>query len=144
MKELCGASVKLLEGGLLRREQANRAYLMKLRTDHLLRNYELEAGRYTGRGHDSEAFDGWEDPSCQMRGHFLGHWLSAAALRYQETGDRELQAKAAIYGLQGEAVAPVAAAFRRAQELAGPEDMIFVGGSTFVVAEVLMTCEQGA
>ena len=94
MKELCGASVRLLEGELLRREEANRAYLLKLQTDHLLRNYELEAGRYSGRGHDPEAFDGWEDPSCQMRGHFLGHWLSAAALRYQETGDRELLAKA--------------------------------------------------
>ena len=80
MKELCGASVRLLEGELLRRENANREYLMKLRTDHLLRNYELEAGRYSGRGHDPEAFDGWEDPSCQLRGHFLGHWLSAAAL----------------------------------------------------------------
>ena len=94
MKELCGASVRLLEGGLLRREEANRAYLMKLGTDQLLRNFELEAGRYSGRGHDPEAFDGWEDPSCQLRGHFLGHWLSAAALRYQETGDRELLAKA--------------------------------------------------
>lgn len=94
MKELCGSAVRLLEGELLRREEANRAYLMKLSTDYLLRNYELEAGRYTGRGHDPEAFDGWEDPSCQLRGHFLGHWLSAAALRYQETGDRELLAKA--------------------------------------------------
>ena len=93
MKELCGASVRLFEGSLLRREAANREYLMKLKTDHLLRNYELEAGRYSGRGHDPEAFDGWEDPTCQLRGHFLGHWLSAAALAYQETGDRELLAK---------------------------------------------------
>ena len=23
---------------------------------------------------------GWESPTCQLRGHFLGHWLSAAAL----------------------------------------------------------------
>ena len=93
MKELNGASVKLSEGGLLQREAANQAYLMKLKTDYLVRNYELEAGRYSGRGHDPEAFDGWEDPSCQLRGHFLGHWLSAAALRYQETGDPELLGK---------------------------------------------------
>lgn len=49
----------------------------------------------------------------------------------------ELAAKGAIYGLGGEAVADVAAALARARELASPADMIFVGGSTYVVAEVL-------
>ncbi len=93
MRELCGSSVRLQEGEFLRRERSNREYLMKLPAKYLLRNYELEAGRYSGRGHDASAFDGWEDPTCQLRGHFLGHWLSAAALRYQETGDRELLAK---------------------------------------------------
>ena len=94
MKELYGKSVALREGDLLRREHSNREYLMKLQNRHLLRNYELESGRYTGRGHDPNAFGGWEDPSCQLRGHFLGHWLSAAAMHWQETGDRELKAKA--------------------------------------------------
>ena len=49
----------------------------------------------------------------------------------------ELTAKAAIYGLQGEAVADVQAAVARARELAAPEDMIFIGGSTYVVGEAL-------
>ena len=93
MKELYGKSVRLREGDFLRREHSNRDYLMKLQTRHLLRNYELEAGRYSGRGHDASAFGGWEDPTCQLRGHFLGHWLSAAALNYYETGDRELLVK---------------------------------------------------
>lgn len=93
MKELYGAAVKLREGDFLRREHSNREYLMKLQNAHLLRNYELEAGRYTGRGHDPAAFGGWEDPTCQLRGHFLGHWLSAAAMHWQETGDGELRAK---------------------------------------------------
>ena len=94
MQELLGKAVKLYEGELLRREESNRQYLMKLRNEHLLRNFQLEAGRYTGRGADTEAMGGWEDPTCQLRGHFLGHWLSAAALRYQENGDKELKAKA--------------------------------------------------
>ena len=94
MKEIKGSNVKLFEGELLRREERNREYLMKLKNVHLLRNFQLEAGRYTGRGSDGTAMNGWEDPSCQLRGHFLGHWLSAAALRYQETGDREIRAKA--------------------------------------------------
>lgn len=93
MKELYGSAVKLREGDFIRREHSNREYLMKLQNQHLLRNYELEAGRYTGRGHDPNAFGGWEDPTCQLRGHFLGHWLSAAAMHWQETGDGELKAK---------------------------------------------------
>ncbi len=96
MQELTGKAVKLHEGELLRREESNRQYLMKLKTQHLLRNYQLEAGRYSGRGMDAEAMGGWEDPSCQLRGHFLGHWLSAAALRYQENGDKELKAKTEV------------------------------------------------
>lgn len=93
MRELKGKAVKLYEGELLRREEANRQYLMKLENRYLLRNYMLEAGRYSSRGMDPNAMGGWEDPSCQIRGHFLGHWLSAAALRYHELGDRELKAK---------------------------------------------------
>lgn len=94
MKAIKGKDVVLREGDLLRRENENRAYLMKLQNKYLLRNYLLEAGRISGRGVDLEAMGGWEDPSCQLRGHFLGHWLSAAALRYQETEDKELWAKA--------------------------------------------------
>ena len=93
MRELKGSAVKVYEGELIRREERNRQYLMKLQNVHLLRNFQLEAGRYTGRGSDREAMNGWEDPSCQLRGHFLGHWLSAAAFRYEETGDREIKAK---------------------------------------------------
>lgn len=93
LNEIAGKSVKLYEGELVRRENANREYLMKLPNKYLLRNYLLEAGRYSGRDMDPNAMGGWEDPSCQLRGHFLGHWLSAAAMRYYETEDRELKAK---------------------------------------------------
>lgn len=93
MRELKGKEVKIFEGELLRREARNREYLMKLETHYLVRNFQLEAGKISGRGMDLNALGGWEDPSCQLRGHFLGHWLSAAALNYFETGDRELYAK---------------------------------------------------
>lgn len=49
----------------------------------------------------------------------------------------ELTAKAAIYGLKGEAVADVQEAVARAKELAGEDDLIFIGGSTYVVGEAL-------
>lgn len=49
----------------------------------------------------------------------------------------ELSVKAQEYSLHGEVVGDVAGALSRARELAGEQDMIFVGGSTFVVAEVV-------
>ncbi|MBO5812991.1 MAG: bifunctional folylpolyglutamate synthase/dihydrofolate synthase [Alistipes sp.] len=48
-----------------------------------------------------------------------------------------LAAKAAEYGLQGEVVRDVSKALEQAKTLASTEDAIFVGGSTFVVAEIL-------
>lgn len=48
-----------------------------------------------------------------------------------------LATKAAQYGLQGETAGSVGEALARARELATADDTIFVGGSTFVVAEVL-------
>lgn len=48
----------------------------------------------------------------------------------------ELAARAAAHGLYGEAVPDVNNAINKAKESARPEDMIFIGGSTFVVAEI--------
>ena len=95
MKQLKGKSVFLYDGDLRRREEDNRAYLMKLKNEHLLFNYNLEAGRYGGRGIQTDVMGGWEASTCQIRGHFLGHWISAAAIHYDETKDEELKAKAA-------------------------------------------------
>jgi len=94
MIELKGKQVVIRDRELKRREEANRAYLLKLDSDHLLFNYRLEAGRFSGRDIPEGAHGGWETPVCQIRGHFLGHWLSAAAIHYGETGDNELKVKA--------------------------------------------------
>lgn len=48
----------------------------------------------------------------------------------------ELAQLAAGYGLEGEAIGNVSDAVSLARELAGPGDMIFIGGSTFVVADL--------
>ena len=65
------------------------------------------------------------------------HYIFTQAHSERALTAEELTAKAAIYGLEGEAVADVAAAVARARELAAPEDMIFIGGSTYVVGEAL-------
>lgn len=82
----------LLNGLFKERADLNRAYLMELKTENLLQNFYLEAGVRTDRD-VTEMHLGWESPTCQLRGHFLGHWLSAAALLIAQNNDRELKAK---------------------------------------------------
>ena len=48
-----------------------------------------------------------------------------------------LQMKAGEAGLQGQTYPSVKEAFEAARQAAGPHDFIFIGGSTFVVAEIL-------
>jgi dihydrofolate synthase/folylpolyglutamate synthase len=49
----------------------------------------------------------------------------------------ELQAEASLFGLNGNAYQTVKEAYEAALNKAAPGDLIFIGGSTFVVAEVL-------
>lgn len=49
----------------------------------------------------------------------------------------DLAEKAAMFDLKGQVIASPVNALKKAQELANEEDLIFVGGSTFTVAEVL-------
>lgn len=48
----------------------------------------------------------------------------------------ELAERAAATGLRGSVCGPVAAAVAAARAAAGPDDVVFIGGSTFVVAEL--------
>lgn len=65
------------------------------------------------------------------------HYIFTAAQSHRALPAAELATKAAIYGLQGETADTVPEALARARELAAPEDMIFIGGSTYVVAEAM-------
>mgnify|MGYP004658346731 FL=1 len=85
-------SAHLLPGLFKERSDVNRAYLMELKTENLLQNFYLEACIRTDRD-VTEMHQGWESPICQLRGHFLGHWLSAAAMLIAQNNDRELKAK---------------------------------------------------
>ncbi|MDM1390807.1 bifunctional folylpolyglutamate synthase/dihydrofolate synthase [Myroides marinus] len=48
-----------------------------------------------------------------------------------------LAAKASEFGLIGEVFSSIPNAYAKAKEVAGAEDLIYIGGSTFVVAEIL-------
>jgi len=95
--------VRLLPSMFQHRFSLNRKYMMNLENDKLLQNFYLEAAlvqasfRVKLIGEPGSGDDwhwGWESPTCQLRGHFLGHWLSAAARIWASTGDAEVKAKA--------------------------------------------------
>ena len=65
------------------------------------------------------------------------YYLFTAADSPRSLPAEELYAVASAKGLCGEVVEGVAAALHKAQSMATAEDMIFIGGSNFVVAEIL-------
>ena len=93
-KPIPPGQVTLLPGEFQRRFSLNRRYLMSLRSESLLQNHYIEAGLWGPRLKPEQCHWGWESPTCQLRGHFLGHWLSAAARIYASTGDAEVKGKA--------------------------------------------------
>lgn len=92
LKQINIQNAHLLPGLFKERTDLNRAYLTELKSENLLQNFYLEACIRTDRD-ISEMHLGWESPTCQLRGHFLGHWLSAASMLIAQNGDRELKAK---------------------------------------------------
>jgi uncharacterized protein len=70
--------VSLLPGLFRERRELTKAYLLRLKTENILQNYLLEAGVRIDTPYE-QMHQGWEAPYCQLRGHFAGHWLSAAA-----------------------------------------------------------------
>lgn len=92
-------SVKILPGVFRERMDVNRSYLMELDSACLLQNFCLEAGiilpglQVVDDPETANLHWGWEAPTCQLRGHFLGHWLSAAAKLIAAENDAELKVK---------------------------------------------------
>ncbi len=102
--------MSLLPGLFKDRSKLNREYVMSLKSVNLLQNHLIEACLLQLRLNETqrnrsldpvqvEAYRGdlhwgWESPGCQVRGQFLGHWLSAAARTSAGSGDAELRAKA--------------------------------------------------
>jgi hypothetical protein len=82
--------VRLLPGECKAVQDAMFGYLQRLDADRLLHNFRMNAGLPSA----AEPLGGWEKPDCELRGHFVGHFLSACALMYSSTGDAELKAKA--------------------------------------------------
>ncbi|MES2304814.1 MAG: beta-L-arabinofuranosidase domain-containing protein [Gemmatimonadota bacterium] len=65
----------------------NRRYLMSLDPDRLLHSFRTTAGLPS----TAEPYYGWEAPNNELRGHFVGHYLSGCALMGAQLGDGEVR-----------------------------------------------------
>jgi len=90
LREFSLSDVTLEAGPLQQAREWNRGYLMRLPNDRLLRNFRVNAGLPT----DAKPLGGWESPTCELRGHFVGHYLSACSMLYAATGDKAVKSKA--------------------------------------------------
>lgn len=82
--------VRLLDGPFKRAMELDKAYLLSLDPDRLLHTFRLNAGLPS----NAQPLGGWEEPNCELRGHFVGHYLSGCALMFASTGDVRLKEKA--------------------------------------------------
>jgi DUF1680 family protein len=70
--------------------ELNRSFLYSLPNERLAYNFRVTAGIPT----DADPLGGWEAPDCELRGHYVGHYLSACALLHASLGDDFIAAKA--------------------------------------------------
>ena len=81
--------VRLLPGIFRDDLEVNRRYMMGLDPDRLLVSFRTVAKLPT----TAEPYYGWEAPNNELRGHFVGHYLSGCALLAAQTGDPEVQTR---------------------------------------------------
>src|SRR5215468_203681 len=81
--------VRLLPGPFLEAVERNRLYVMSLDPDRLLHMFRVTAGLPS----TAAPLGGWEQPENELRGHFVGHYLSACALLHAALGDAEVKAR---------------------------------------------------
>ena len=84
------SQVRLTAGYGKQAQDANRRYLLGLDPDRLLHSFRVAAGLPSR----AKPLGGWESPRCGLRGHFVGHYLSACAQMYAGTGDVKLKKRA--------------------------------------------------
>jgi DUF1680 family protein len=84
------AAVRLNPGIFREQEEINARYLDSLAVDRLLHSFRVTAEISSG----ATPYGGWEDPNCELRGHFAGgHYLSAVALAAAGSGNTVLKSR---------------------------------------------------
>ena len=62
-------------------------YLLRLSPDRLLHTFFLNVGLPS----DAKPYGGWEGPDVELRGHTMGHYLTACSLMYRSDRDPEMK-----------------------------------------------------
>ena len=70
-------------------QKTNLEYLLMLDVDSLVWSFRKTAGLAT----PGSPYGSWESPDCELRGHFVGHYMSASALMWASTHNKKLQLK---------------------------------------------------
>jgi uncharacterized protein len=90
LRPMPAGSVRLGPGIFREQEEINARYLDSLAVDRLLHSFRLTAELSSS----AVPFRGWEDPKCELRGHFAGgHFLSATALSFATSGNSTLKSR---------------------------------------------------
>lgn len=79
--------VRLLDGLFHTAMRRDMDYLLSLDADRFLHTFRITAGLPT----DAKPYGGWEAPDCELRGHSLGHYLSACSLVFASTDEAEFK-----------------------------------------------------
>ena len=77
------SAVTLMPSWIKQREDLNTAYLKSLDPDRLLHNFRVNAKLPS----NAKPLEGWEAPGIGLRGHFTGHYLSAASILIEKYKD---------------------------------------------------------
>ena len=98
--------VQLRPGAFAQNQRRNTSYLLFLDPGRLLRAFRINYGLESA----AEPCGGWEAPRSLVRGHNTGHLMSALALTWASTGNREARDKGRdivrqLVALQGRAAA---------------------------------------
>ena len=83
--------VILSSSWIKRREDINTKFLKSLDVDRLLHNFRVNAGLPSS----AKPLEGWEAPAIGIRGHFVGHYLSAVSSLVEKYHDQELSQRLA-------------------------------------------------
>jgi hypothetical protein len=82
--------VRLLPSFWKNTMELNRSFLYALPNERLAHNFRVTAGISS----DADPLGGWEAPDCELRGHYVGHYLSSCALMHAGAGDQVIRNKA--------------------------------------------------
>ena len=90
VEPFAAGQVQLREGPFKDAQTWNLAFIKRQSPDRLLHVFRVNAGIASS----AKPLGGWESPDCELRGHFVGHYLSACALFYASIGVEEIKRRA--------------------------------------------------